>query len=307
MTIRNATATTGTRDWLPTASLVLAMLLWASSFVALKIAFAAYHPMVVIFGRMAVASLCFAAFIPGFCRLKFSRRDIKLLLLMSAFEPCCYFLFEAKALENTTASQAGMITAMLPLLVAITAWLVLGERITRKTLTGFGLAIIGACLLSLTSETSATAPNPLLGNSYEFLAMVCAAGYTVTLKHLSSRFPPLFLTASMAFVGSLFFFPFLLLPCTELPQTIAVGPAMAIVYLGTAVTLLAYGLYNYAVGQLPASQAAGYVNLIPVFSVLLGMLILKETLTLPQWAACGLVLAGVAISSRGGRKKRRTA
>ena len=49
--------------WLPVASLLLAMLLWASSFVALKLAFRSYHPMVVIFGRMFIASLCFLVFV----------------------------------------------------------------------------------------------------------------------------------------------------------------------------------------------------------------------------------------------------
>ena len=33
------------------AGLVLSMMIWASSFVALKLAFRAYDPMVVIFGR----------------------------------------------------------------------------------------------------------------------------------------------------------------------------------------------------------------------------------------------------------------
>ena len=44
-------------------SLLIAMVLWASTFVALKLAFRAYDPMVVIFGRMLIASLC-ALFVP---------------------------------------------------------------------------------------------------------------------------------------------------------------------------------------------------------------------------------------------------
>ena len=60
---------------------------------------------------------------------------------MAICEPCLYFLFEARALQLTSASQAGMITAMLPLLVAILAWGWLKERISRQTLLGFMLAI----------------------------------------------------------------------------------------------------------------------------------------------------------------------
>lgn len=290
--------TNNNRHMLPFASLVLAMILWASSFVALKMAFRGYHPMQVIFGRMFIASLCFLVFIPAFRKIKWRRQDLKYLMIMAVCEPCLYFIFEAKALELTSASQAGMITAMLPLLVAILAWRLLKEQISRQTLAGFVLAIIGAAWLGLASDTSNNAPNPLLGNFYEFLAMVCAAGYTVALKHLSDNYPPLFLTAFQAFLGSLFFFPFLLLPDVGFPTELAPTPFLAILYLGTFITFGAYACYNFGVSRVPASQAAGFVNLIPVFSVLLGMLILGDRLNLQQWVACGLVFGGVWISSR---------
>lgn len=289
--------TANTRRLLPVFSLSLAMLLWASSFVALKIAFRGYHPMQVIFGRMLIASLCFLPFLPGFFKLNWRRRDLKYLLMMAICEPCFYFLFEARAMELTSASQAGMITAMMPLLVAIMAWIWLKETISRQTLIGFSLAIIGACWLSLASGTTTNAPNPLLGNFCEFLAMVCAAGYTVSLKHLSSNYPPLFLTAVQALIGSLFFFPFLLLPEVGFPTTWEPVPLLAVLYLGALISFTAYGCFNYGVSRVPASQAAGYVNLIPVFGVVLGMLILGDRLNLLQWLACALVFCGVWLSS----------
>ncbi|MCW8860218.1 MAG: DMT family transporter [Deltaproteobacteria bacterium] len=287
-----------TRQILPSLSLILAMLLWASSFVALKLAFRGYHPMQVIFARMFIASLCFVIFIPAFRKITWHRRDLKYLLIMAICEPCFYFLFEAKALELTSASQAGMITAFLPLLVAILAWGWLKETISRQTLLGFSLAIFGAFWLSIASETTTNAPNPLLGNFCEFLAMVCAAGYTVSLKHLTNNFPPLFLTAFQAVVGSLFFFPFLLLP--DVGWAVSWDPVsgLAVIYLGTFITFGAYGCYNYSVSRIPASRAAGYVNLIPVFGVILGMIILGDQLNLAQWLASGLVFCGVWVSSR---------
>lgn len=290
-----------TRRLLPVFCLILAMLLWASSFVALKLAFRGYHPMQVIFGRMIIASIFFVPFIPAFRKLNWRRRDIKYLLIMAICEPCLYFIFEAKALELTSASQAGMITAMLPLLVAMLAWACLKERISRQSLLGFSLAICGAIWLSLASETSSNAPQPLLGNFYEFLAMVCAAGYTVSLKHLTTNYPPLFLTAFQAFLGSLFFFPFLLLPDIGLPAGWETVPALSVIYLGTFITFGAYGCYNFSVSRIPASQAAGYVNLIPVFGVVLGMLILGDSLNFWQWLACGVVFCGVWLSSYGHR------
>ncbi len=284
--------------WFPIYCLVLAMILWASSFIALKLAFRTYHPMVVIFGRMLVASICFAFLWRRFKSIPWNRRDWKFILLMAVFEPCFYFLFEAKAIQNTTASQAGMITALLPLMVTVTAHFVLRERVARRTLAGFFLAILGACWLSIGSETTMDAPNPPLGNFMEFMAMVCATGYTITLKKLTPVYPPLFLTGIQAFVGSIFFLPFLFFPATTLPESFEPVPVAAIIYLGAFITLGAYGLYNFGVSRIPASQASAFVNLIPVFTIILGRLILGEQLTATQYVAAMVVLFGVLMSQK---------
>lgn len=282
----------------PILLLILAMLLWSSSFVALKYAFQSYHPMLVIFARMFIGTFCFLPFLKTFRRITISRRALKYLLLMTFCEPCLYFIFEAKAIENTTASQAGMITAVLPLLVAILAWGILRERVTRQTQLGFLCAVVGAVILSLAAQESEYAPNPLLGNFYEFLAMVCAAGYTISLKYLSRNLPPLFLTAIQAFVGAVFFLPFVLFTHSSLPE-FHLSAVLAVVYLGTFVTFGAYGCYNFAVSRVPASQAAGFINLIPVFSVVLGMILLDERMNPMQLVACALVFFGVYLSGVG--------
>jgi drug/metabolite transporter (DMT)-like permease len=281
----------------PYAALISAMLLWSTSFIALKLAFATYDPLVVIFARMAIASICFLPFLlPLLSKVRYRRGDGQLLALMALCEPCLYFIFEAKALTLTTASQAGMITAVLPLLVAISAMVFLHERVTARTFAGFGIAMAGALGLSLTGTATESAPNPLLGNFFEFLAMVCAAGYTLLLKHLSERYPAFLLTGFQAFCGSLFFFPVLLFPGTGLPTHLETLPALSVLYLGACITLGAYGLYNYGVSRIPASQASAYVNLIPVFTVFFGWLILGERFTALQYGCAALVLSGVALS-----------
>ncbi len=284
--------------WLPVISLVTAMLLWSSSFIALKIAFKSYSPMIVIWGRMLVGSLIFLFFIKSLRQVRFHKGDLRYLLLMAVCEPCIYFIFEAKAIELTTASQAGMITAMLPLLVAIGATVFLKERVSRQTLSGFVLAICGVCLLSISGESSADAPNPLMGNFLEFLAMVAAMGYTISLKHLSCRYSALFLTAVQSWIGAVFFAFFLLSPATTLPTEFVLQPAMAVLYLGSCVTIGAYFLYNFGVSLLPASQASAYINLIPIFTVIMGYFLLGETFTLLQMFASILVFLGIFISQK---------
>jgi len=280
----------------PYICLVLAMVLWASTFVALKLAFRIYDPMVVIFGRMIVASLLAVFFPFVFKNIRFRKKDIKYIAFMVICEPCLYFIFEANALVYTTAAQAGMITSMMPLMVAIGAWLILKERLTLRTCIGFTIAVLGALWLSLVSKASVHGPNPLLGNFLEFLAMVCASGYALSLKKLTARYSPLFLTFIQAFAGAIFFFPFLFLPGTELPTQAEPMPLMAILYLGSVVTLGAYGLYNYGVSKIPASQATAFINLIPVFSLAMSAAVLGERFTAVQYLASLLVLFGVILS-----------
>jgi drug/metabolite transporter (DMT)-like permease len=217
---------------------------------------------------------------------------------MAFCEPCLYFIFEAKAVQNTTASQAGMITAILPILVMVAAALVLKEHIKKKSWMGSIIAVTGVCWLTLESSPSLDAPNPLLGNILEFLAMVCATGYTIALKSLTERYSPFFLTAMQAFIGCFFYFPLLFLPSTTLPNQLHIGPGLAIIYLGAVITLAAYGLYNYGVKHLPANKAASYINLIPIFSVIMGWSILGETFTVWQICAGVLIIGGVYLTQK---------
>lgn len=272
------------------------MVLWASSFIAMKMAFQVYDPMIIIWGRMAVATACFFLLRRRFRGIVYHQGDWKSILFMVMCEPCLYFIFEAWALTQTTASQAGTIVAMLPLLVAIAARFVLKEKITPRTMLGFILAVGAAVWLSTGGTSSEQAPRPALGNFLEFLAMICATGYTVTLKKLSLRYPPFFLTAMQALGGAIFFFPIMFLPPTTLPERFELLPVLAILYLGIFITLGAYGLYNYGLSRIPASQASAFVNLIPVITIFLGWLVLGETLTFSQYLASLLVLAGVFIS-----------
>ncbi|GGO78543.1 hypothetical protein GCM10011348_10700 [Marinobacterium nitratireducens] len=281
---------------LPMLCLIVAMLLWGSSFVVLKYAFAHYHPMVVLTGRMLVASCCFVWLLKRFGPVDYRPGDWKLLAGLMLAEPCLYFLFEASALQYTSAAQAGMITALLPLLVAVGAWFWLRERLHRQAWAGFALAVAGAVWLSLAAEESAAAPNPLLGNFLEFCAMLCATVYTLCLKRLSSRYSPWLLTALQSFCGALFFLPSLALPQVSLPDAWIPQAVAAILFLGVAVNIFAYGLYNLGVSRMPASQASAYINLIPVFTLILAYLVLRETLNYEQLAASALVIGGVVLS-----------
>lgn len=272
------------------------MMTWASSFIALKSAIGPMGPMSVVFGRMIVASLCFVYFIKGFMKLEFTKKDIKYILLMTAFEPCLYFIFEAKALQYTTASQAGMITSMMPLMTAIGAGIALKEVIGKRLLTGSAIAVLGAIWLSLSAQSSENALNPLLGNTLEFLAMVCGAWYAIAIRYLSQRFSALFLTAAQGFVGAIFFLPLAIWEYNTLEMHPTMETFGWILYLGVVVTIGGYGMFNLALSRIEASKASVFVNLIPVFTVFLAYLFLGETLNPTEMMASGVILFGVVVS-----------
>ncbi|MEN8190744.1 MAG: DMT family transporter [Thermodesulfobacteriota bacterium] len=283
-------------SFLPIVCLILAMFLWGSSFVALKLAFEDYHPMVVIFGRMAVGSVTFLVFFPKLSMTRVKRNDLPLLLFMSLCEPCLYFILEALALQNTSAAQASVITTTLPLLVTVASVIFLGERVSLKILAGLFIAMSGSLILSLGAESSHQAPAPLLGNFYELMAMICAAGYTIAIKKLTRSYSPLYLTATQAWVGTLFFGPILALPQVQLPDEFLIKPIVAIIYLGVVVTLAAYGFYNYALSKMAAAKAAIFVNLIPLFTLILSRFIFNERFTTLQYLAGALIFIGVWVS-----------
>lgn len=272
------------------------MFIWGSSFIALKSAMGDLEEFTVIFLRMFIASLCFLYFIKDFIKYDFTKDDIKYILLLTIFEPCFYFIFEAKALIYTTASQAGMITSLMPLITAMAAGYFLKEIISRKLIIGSIIAMLGAIWLSLQSTSSIDAPNPLLGNFLEFCAMICGAGYTIVARYLTEKYSALFITAIQSFVGALFFFPFFVYEYVNYELNFTIEALLWVVYLGVVVTLGGYGLYNFALTRIEASKAAVFIYLIPVFTLILAYIILGEELSFEGLIASSIILFGVFIS-----------
>lgn len=286
-------------------SIIFAMFIWGSSFIALKSAMTDLGEFTVIFLRMFIASLCFLYFIKGFLKYEFTKSDIKYILLLAAFEPCLYFIFEAKALLYTSASQAGMITSLMPLITAMAAGYFLKEIISRQLIFGSLIAMVGAVWLSVQATTTASAPNPMLGNFLELCAMACGAGYTIVARYLAEKFSALFITAVQAFIGAIFFLPFFIYEYMTQDMNFSLEALSWVTYLGVVVTLGGYGLYNFALTKIEASKAAMFVNLIPVFTLILAFLILGEKLTTQGLIASATILGGVILSQISVKKLKR--
>ena len=77
----------------------------------------------------------------------------------------------------------------------------------------------------------------------------------------------------------------------------------SIFYLGVVVSLLGYGFYNYGVSKLSATEAAAYINLIPVITLVIGVLFLEERLTTTQYFASLAILGGMLLSQYKAKKE----
>lgn len=217
---------------------------------------------------------------------------------MVVFQPCLYFLFESTALTFTTSSQAGIISACLPLLVAVAAWFFLAETINHRTLLGLGVSIFGVVLLTIFQSEQANAPHPVLGNLLEVGAMISACANIILIKKLSARYDTWSLTGMQVIAGTLFFLPGIKYIIIADPSVWTLKLISLLFYLGILVSFVSFGLYNWGISKIEASRASIFINLIPVTAVLLGWLILGETLNGRQMMATMITISGVLISNK---------
>lgn len=285
----------------PHLALLLAMLVWSSTFIGLKIALSAYSPVTAMTGRMLAAAVVCLPLLPRIIRCLRDPAPRRILLISALCMPCLYFLCESHALRFTSSAQAGMIMALQPLAVALGAWVFLGERMPGRAWAGFALAVAGVAWISLEAVASQSAPRPLLGNGLEILAVLCATAYTLCVRRLAGKVSTLTQTGIMVFVGALFFLGLHFVPLGG--ETVALEadmpawmPLAAVLYLGVVPTFAGYGLYSYGVTKLSAARAAAYNNCIPVMTLFLGVSLLGERLTSEQYGAAALVMAGVLLS-----------
>jgi drug/metabolite transporter (DMT)-like permease len=283
---------------LPKMALLCAVFFWASSFIAMKSAVLVLDPGKIIFFRMLIASTVFCLLYRFWGRFRYEKGDWLYLVIMAICEPGIYFLLESQALRFTTAGSAATINALQPPIVALLAWILLREHPRFWTLCGFVVCIIGAIGLSLSSESTEYALMPWLGNLLEFGAMVASGVYVILMKKLSDRYSPIFLTALQSFAGAILFFPLIFFG-EALSFSIPFNTVLTIAYLATFVTFGGYFFYNWGVAKTSAIEASIFLNLIPVFGLILAFLVLGEKPSTFQGLMLALVIIGVLICEFG--------
>lgn len=275
-------------------ALAVVHIIWGGGFIVLKMAQEFFTLEQILLGRVFFASLLYLALWSRIPKPTYQKGDWKMLLLLALCEPFLLFTFETLGLQYTSASQGGMIVACVPMTVAIGAYLVYKEKISRRCIAGILFAVVGVGIVSAFGEANEHGSNPLLGNFFIFCAVLSATCYALTVKHLATRYHFMYLSAIQVFGATILFLPGAIM--SPLPENLSWQALGALIYLGLGITFLVYFVINYALTQIKAANVILFSNLIPVATLVLAFLFLGETLTPVQYAGAALVLGGMFLA-----------
>ncbi|MGG0741454.1 DMT family transporter [Niallia taxi] len=205
-------------------------------------------------------------------------------------------------LKEISASQAGMISSGIPVIILLLTPLLLKEKINRFAWIGAILSLVGVIILIQGKQTS-NIENSFIGEVEIMLSCIAWGIYTILGKKFGKDTDPLTLTAGAALYGTFFS----AISCIGFVNTddINLTPIslVCILYVSTFASVIAYLAWNNGVKILGASLSAPFINLLPVWTVLLGILILKETASFYTLMGGLITITGAFITTIKPRKR----
>jgi drug/metabolite transporter (DMT)-like permease len=275
--------------------LLASVLIWGSTFVAMKIALKEVTPLELVALRFSIG-LPVLGLVLRAKRIPFGfdRRDLPALGLGSAIL-LVHFLAQpfALSLEGSTATNTGWIISFSPLCIAIFARLLLGERLSSGQVAGIALATAGLLLLVSKGDVGNLAWLESRGDWIIFGTAFTWALYTIVTRDLSCRRSPLAVTL-VVFLPLCLLALGLVLARSDLARLVRLSPAAAlsILFLGILGTL-AQWFWQLGVGRLGAARAGVYLYLEPLATTALAAPLLGERLGIPAAIGASLLLLGV--------------
>jgi drug/metabolite transporter (DMT)-like permease len=181
--------------------------------------------------------------------------------------------------------------------VAIAAWLLHGERPTRQTIGTIALVLAGVALTSGLARHDAYGASPVLGAAVGLLAGLCYAAFLLVFRAANRSLAPVsgpLLDSTIGTVAGA-------LVCAHFDRHFTLTPHASaqvwLVLLAVVSQVIGWLLIATALPRLPAVETSVMLLVQPVITVLWGVLIFKERLSLVQWIGSTIVLAGVAMLS----------
>lgn len=274
----------------PELALLGVTLLWGASFTVIKGALDVVPPHLLVALRFGSAALILTLWSPRTV-LRPAPGAVRASLLLGVLLWGGY-AFQTWGLTFTTPSRSAFITSTAVLLVPVVAFVALRVRPTRGVGIGVLLATGGLWLL--------TQPGSGGFGRGESLTAFCAVSYAahiVALGHLAPRFRSLPLATLQLWVvaacaGAAAFA--LERPTLALP----LRAWLAIAFLGVFCSAVALLVQTWAQRRIPATRAALFFALEPVFAAAIAALVLGERLSVAELSGGALVVVGVISAER---------
>ncbi len=281
--------------------LLMAVMFWGWSFVAMKICLESVGVMELMGLRMLIGIPILGAIILA-KRVKFNytRSDWTVVVVAGAILTV-HFGVQIGCLVFTTATNSSWIIAITPATIAVLSALVLRERLGNMHVAGIFVATAGVVLLVSKGDfsnlgwLSSTGDWLALGSTFTW------ATYTILTRNISRRHSPLGVTFGILLVATTIVWVYLVLTADfgylfHLPAK----AWLALIFLGVFCQALAFWFWQEGLARVGAARSGFFIYLVPLATTSLAIPYLGEQLTLAALTGGLLVLAGVYLTERTG-------
>lgn len=287
---------------MPYIRLTLAPILWGGALVAGRVVAAELPPLLITWVRFLLVSV----FLLPVLRIyeghlpRPSRHDWMLLVMLALTGVVVFNLLLFSGLKTVTAVRSSVLIALGPAVVAVMMMAFFREPARGHTIAGILIAFTGA-VVTITdgNPAKALAGGISTGDLYVTGCVLCWAVYTIMARPAMRHLAPLTVLTYAAIIGTLFLTPFAV---HRGILTSLAGCSWAVwgslLYLSIGAAGVAYLWYYMGIRDVGPSRAAVFLNLEPVSAILLGVLLLGETLTWPVLLGGVLVIAGLCLVNR---------
>jgi drug/metabolite transporter (DMT)-like permease len=226
------------------------------------------------------------------------RKDLAWLILCSLLGVGLNQLLFVKGLSLTTAIDAVLITATIPVFTLVVSILLGYDRLSLRR--SLGIILAGGGVVYLVNPLRADfSAHTTIGNLLIVTNSLGYAFYMVLSKDLFKRYGALNVITWLFLIGCIVTLPFGIVGLRgDHLQTLGAGMWLRIAYIILVPTVAAYYLNGWALTRVSPSTVATYIYLQPLIAFGLAPLFLGERPTVRTLIACALIFAGVAVVTR---------
>lgn len=254
--------------------------------------------------RVSIAFLLFLLMQKLFIREKVAGKHHLILALCGLFGVAINQMLFFKGLSLTTPINGAIIMTTNPILVLITAAVILKERVTGRKVLGIVLGIMGALLLLMVGKHISFSSDSFKGDIFIFINAMSYGIFLVIAKPLMKMYKPVTVIMWTFFYGSLVVVPFGVSELREVVWgSLTPGLWVGVFYVVIGVTFVAYLLNTIALNTLSPSVVSFYIYLQPLFTTLIAFVLGNDRLTPVKIVSSLLIFAGVYLISIPSREK----